>query len=218
MVKDISMEKNIQAWYSPELKKTSVRRIAILPFASPPLTHKVVVDQHAACSFCAAPLASHKDFSIAGERLAVYLYQAIPPGYSYETIPMERVLSSFYLEHGRHDYFGNTAFIQDMGRKLGVDAVVAGEVLRVTEREGGSYSVVNPSSVSFRMTMFRVQDGSELYKVLFDETQRPLSEQPERIFQWSKLRFRWLTADELAKSGMNRVAATLPGVQMNGRR
>lgn len=124
---------------------------------------------------------------------------------------MEKVFSRFQLEHGRHDFFGDVDFILGLGRGLGVDAVVAGEILRISEREGGDYSVVDPSSVSFRITMFRVKDGSELYRAVYDETQRPLSEQPERLLKPSRLRFRWLTADELAKAGMLEVAATFPG-------
>ncbi|MDX1764398.1 MAG: hypothetical protein R3231_08770 [bacterium] len=211
LVTDMRLHQNLQVWRSSELQKAPVGKLAIVPFASPPLTETVVSAGDGVCSFCGVSVAAHKDFAKAGERLATYLYGELFSMSSLELVPMEEVYSLFQLEHGRHDFFRDADFILSLGRRLGADAVVAGEVLRIKEREGGDYSVVNPSSVSFRITMFRVSDGSEIYRAVYDETQRPLSEQPERLLQPSKLRFRWLTADELAKGGMRDVAATFPG-------
>ena len=212
LVGDVHLRQNLQVWRSPELQKTPVRTVAILPFASPPLSEKAVSTADGLCSFCGISMGEHKDFSKAGERLATYLYGGLSGVTSLDLAPMEMVYSRFQLEHGRHDFFDDVDFILGLGRGLGVEAVVAGEILRISEREGGDYAVVNPSSVSFRITMFRVKDGSELYRAVYDETQRPLSEQPERLLHPSKVRFRWLTADELAKAGMLDVAATFPGV------
>ena len=212
LVGDVHLRHNLQVWRSPELQKTPFRTVAILPFASPPLSEKAVSTADGLCSFCGISMGEHKDFSKAGERLATYLYGGLSGVTSLDLVPIEMVYSRFQLEHGRHDFFDDVDFILGLGRDLGVDAVVAGEILRISEREGGDYAVVNPSSVSFRITMFRVKDGSELYRAVYDETQRPLSEQPERLLQPSRLRFRWLTADELAKAGMLDVAATFPGV------
>lgn len=211
LVTDMRLHQNLQVWQSSDLKKISLNRVAILPFASPPLSEKAFPAGDMLCSFCGFSVAEHKDFSRAGERLAGYLYQGLSGASSFELVPMERVYSLFQLEHARHDFFGDVDFILSLGRELRADAVVAGEILRISERQGGDYSVVNPSSVSFRITMFRVNDGSELYRAVYDETQRPFSEQPERLLQPSKLRFRWLTADELAKTGMQDVVTAFPG-------
>jgi len=125
---------------------------------------------------------------------------------------LDQAFSIFHLQKGAKDIYNDIQLIMELGKKLGVDAVVVGEVLRIHERVGGNYSIVSPASVAFRLKMIQVQDGMEFYKVLYDETQKPLSEEPQRLFHWSKIRFRWLTADQLTRAGIHESVMTFPGV------
>ena len=151
---------------------------------------------------------------MAAERLAEYLYQEMAKRtLTYELVPLEEVFSALSLQEKKVKPLSDVRFAMDFGRKLGVDAVVIGEVLRIRERQGENYSVLEPASVSFKMKMIRVVDGVALYKGLFDETQKPLSEEPERLFRWSKIRFRWQTAEELSRAGMQEAARSFPGVE-----
>jgi hypothetical protein len=211
LVKDINLKRNFKAWESPDLAKTQIRRVAILPFISHDLGHPAPEGEGVVCSFCGRPVSEHKDFSKAGERLALYLYEALLPISSYKLIPMEKVVSTLNVEGRPRDTLTKISALKEIGKELDVDALVTGEILRISERVGGNYSVITPASVSFRIVMIRVADGKELYRVLYDETQRPLSEEPELLFKPSKIRFRWQTADQLAHAGMREVAAVFPG-------
>lgn len=213
VVKEIKFQKNLEVWVIPDFEKAGIKRLAILPFESPVFS-SVKIDVEGTCSFCGHPLEEHKDFSMAAERLAEYLYQEMAKRtLTYELVPLEEVFSALSLQEKKVKPFSDVRFAMDFGRKLGVDAVVIGEVLRIRERQGENYSVLEPASVSFKMKMIRVVDGVALYKGLFDETQKPLSEEPERLFRWSKIRFRWQTAEELSRAGMQEAARSFPGVE-----
>jgi hypothetical protein len=210
LVDDIHLHKNLQVWQAPALDVTQIRKIAILPFVS----HKAVVKEERSevpCSFCGHPVREHKDYSRAGERLAEYLYEDMKKSGSYEIVPLEEVFSDPSLQEEARDI----RFFMEFGERLGADAVVVGEILRIEEREGTNYSVKSPASVAFRLKMVRVRDGMELYRASYDETQKPLSEEPQRLFKWSKVRFYWQTAEQLVRSGMREVAESFPGMIKN---
>ncbi len=207
---DMGLHKTLEVWTARDLDPKSLAAVAVLPFETPP-PPKHVEDHALLCSFCGHPVTEHKDFSMAGDRLAINLYEALQRIVPYELIPPEKTLAELQLAH-RRDHFSDRAFLREFGRKLGADALVVSEILRVRERQGETYSVTEPASVSFRVTLIRASDGAELYRAVFDETQRPISEEPERLLRPGTLRFRWLTAEQLARTGIDRVARAFPGV------
>jgi hypothetical protein len=211
IVREIHFQKNLEVWRSPDMKKVEIKRVAILPFVSSSAKASEEHAEDTVCSFCGHPIQEHKDFSKAGERLASYLYEEIHQKVAYETIPLEQVFVTLNLEQGTQDPYSDVVFLKKIGNQLGVDSVVVGEVIEIKERVGGNYSVVTPASVTFRIKMIRVIDGMEFYRASFHETQKPLSEEPERLFKWSKVRLRWQTADQLSRAGMRDVAASFPG-------
>jgi hypothetical protein len=217
IMKDIHLHKNLEVWRSPDLEKIEIKRIAILPFVSPRHEAGKEIPDEILCSFCGHPIVEHKDFSEAGERLAVYLYEEIHQRAAYETVPLEQVIVTLNLEQETRDPYTDIGFLKKIGSQLGVDSVVVGEVLEIKERVGANYSVVTPASVSFRIKMIRVMDGMEYYRASFYETQKPLSEEPQRLFNWSKIRLRWQTAEQLSRAGMRDVAASFPGIQKKAR-
>jgi hypothetical protein len=97
-----------------------------------------------------------------------------------------------------------------MGRKLGADAVVSGKIFRFQQRVGTSYAVDTPASVAFSMYLLRVADGDMIWAGNFDETQRPLSDDLLQISTWAKRGARFLTAEELAHTGLTKVMAAFP--------
>ncbi len=207
---EMGVRRSLAVWEARDLDPKSIGAVAVLPFESSP-PPKVVDDSALLCSFCGHPVREHSDFSRAGERLAIDLYEALRKMAPYELVPPEKTLAELQLAH-RRDHFSDTDFLRDFGRKLGADAIVVGEILRIRERQGETYSVVAPASVAFRVTLVRAVDGAELYRAVFDETQRPISEEPERLLRPGTLRFRWLTAEQLARTGVERMARVFPGV------
>jgi hypothetical protein len=96
------------------------------------------------------------------------------------------------------------------GRKLGVEAVLVGHIYRFRQRVGGAASAETPASVAFDLAMVRVADAQVLWKNSFDETQKSLSENLFNIEQYMKTGLRWLTAQELARVGMDQLMLRFP--------
>ena len=97
---------------------------------------------------------------------------------------------------------GELKLLQGFARDLGVDAVLYGKLYRFRERVGSEYSVKSPASVAFSMILVRATDGAVLWRYSFDETQQALT---ENILNWKfyrKAGMRWVTAEELARYGM----------------
>ncbi len=78
-------------------------------------------------------------------------------------------------------------------------------IYRFQERRGGAFSVERPASVGFHVHLF---DESGLAKVfVFDETQRPLSENVFGFFTFLRRGARWITAEELSREGVRKAVS-----------
>ena len=97
-----------------------------------------------------------------------------------------------------------------MGKSLHADAVMSGTIYRFQERAGTGLSVSTPASVAFAMELIRVADGRVIWNRAFDETQRSLDEDLFKIGTFLKRGGKWLTAEELAISGLNETMASFP--------
>ncbi len=108
----------------------------------------------------------------------------------------------------------NTLSEQDLwietGRDLGADAVIVGHLYRFRERIGSQYSVEVPASVAFDIHLIGVRDGRLLWSGKFDETQQSLDENLYQLGTFLSRRARWITAQELAVSGLEGVLETFP--------
>jgi len=98
----------------------------------------------------------------------------------------------------------------ETGRKLEADAVVSGTIFRFRQRIGTKFSVDTPASVAFSIYLLRVADGRLIWDGHFDETQQPLSENLFKLSSFVKRGGAWLTAEELAGFGFNKVMASFP--------
>lgn len=92
--------------------------------------------------------------------------------------------------------------LQKIGAKSGTDAILYGRIFRYEERVGKTYSAQNPASVAFDLHLVRTSDGVIIWKGRFDETQVSLMENILKLPTYLKRGFKWLTADELAREGM----------------
>jgi len=89
------------------------------------------------------------------------------------------------------------------GRQHGADAVMVGNLYRFNERVGTTYSVVSPASVAFDLHLIGVSSGRVLWTGHVDETQRSLSENLFEIGSFIKRKGEWVSADDLATSGLD---------------
>jgi len=100
--------------------------------------------------------------------------------------------------------------IVEKGRENNADAVILGYVYRYIERVGTRYSVKSPASVAFGFHLLSVKNGRILWSAHFDETQHSLSEILFNLKAFIKRKASWITADEMATSGLEEILKTFP--------
>lgn len=114
---------------------------------------------------------------------------------------------------------GEFEILKRIGKAFSADGVLAGYLYRWREREGQDYAVRNPASVAYDLYLIRPSDGSILWKRVFDVTQKSLSENLLEMDTFIEGGGKWMTADQLAEVGLNRLVEELsrPGVSQGAR-
>jgi hypothetical protein len=105
------------------------------------------------------------------------------------------------------------AVMKTIGRELRADGVIWGGVFRYQNRQGSSYGVQKPASVSLDLHLLRVKDGALVWKTQWQQTQKSLSEDLFQLGEVSRRGLRWMTAEELAKAGLEEMFKNFPGPQ-----
>jgi hypothetical protein len=100
--------------------------------------------------------------------------------------------------------------IMEAGRKLDADAVIYGYVYRYEERVGTPYAIDSPASVAFDIHLINTASGSLLWNGHFDETQQSLSENLFKLGTFVKRKAQWISAHEMAMTGLEEVMKTFP--------
>ena len=98
-----------------------------------------------------------------------------------------------------------------VGEQAGVDGVLTGYVYRYRERRGYQYAVEEPASVAFGVYLIRVKNGDMVWKGVFDKTQTSLMENILDVKTFIRGHGTWLTAEQLAEAGIDRILQTFPG-------
>jgi len=100
--------------------------------------------------------------------------------------------------------------LQQAGKELGVDAVVAGYVFCFRERKGYTYSIESPATVAFSVHLVRVSDGTLMWSGIYDRTQKSLTENVLDISSFIRMGGKWVTAEELAVEGVDEILDVFP--------
>lgn len=107
-----------------------------------------------------------------------------------------------------------TETLRTLGRKigetLGVDMIWVGCIWQYKRRVGSAIAVSSPASVGFGIGMIDVSTGELLWQGRFEETQRPLLDNILDAKAFFKKGAKWLTADELARFGINELFEKYP--------
>lgn len=93
-----------------------------------------------------------------------------------------------------------------LGKALSVDAVLFGFV-RVYRERAGSELAATPAAVGFELRLVSAVDGAVLWVGSYYEEQKPLTEDLRGF--WER-RGKFVTAEQLAQSGVNRVMQRFP--------
>ncbi|MDI6725732.1 MAG: hypothetical protein QMD32_02120 [Smithellaceae bacterium] len=102
------------------------------------------------------------------------------------------------------------SFFRSLGKEMGVDGLITGNVYRFRDRRGRSYSAQYPASVAFEIGLVRTSDGAVVWRGIFDKTQKSLLENLLDISSFYRQRGRWVTARELAEEGMEDIMQRIP--------
>ncbi len=123
-----------------------------------------------------------------------------------EIIPREKVEGIYRRVGAESLKMPLPEIIKKTGAELDADLIVAGYVFRYVERIGYDYAVEKAASVAFEINFVNPQDGSIIWRGVFDKTQKSLMED---VFHVSSLR--WLTVRELTKQGMHQTLKSYSG-------
>ncbi|MDD5099759.1 MAG: hypothetical protein PHP66_02290 [Syntrophales bacterium] len=102
--------------------------------------------------------------------------------------------------------------LRNVGSELGAEGIVIGYLYRFRERKGASFSVEQPASVALEIHLLRVEDGVLVWRAAFDRTQSSLMEDLLQIGSFYREKARWVTAEELADEGLEKILESFPGL------
>jgi len=143
------------------------------------------------------------------------LFEMLASEKRYELVSPGQVQGSLALVVGSDPHVRKTPLemIQAVGKRLDVDAVLAGHVYRWREREGADYGVHRPASVAFDVSLVRPEDGAILWRWKYDKTQKSFFENALDLSTFVKSRGRWLKVKDLAMIGCQNMIKALPKEQ-----
>jgi hypothetical protein len=97
-----------------------------------------------------------------------------------------------------------------IGRELGLDAVVIGGVYHYEQRQGSALGVQSPASAAFDAHLIQVADKKVVWSGRFDETQHSLSENLLTVGSFVKGGAQWVTVERWSEIGIERMLRTFP--------
>ena len=98
----------------------------------------------------------------------------------------------------------------ETAKALSADAVMIGHIYRFKQRIGTRYAIKSPASVAFDTYLINVKNNAVLWSGYFDDTQRSLSENLLQFGTFLKRKGSWITAEEMARSGLEEIFRTIP--------
>ena len=186
-----------------------IKKLLVMPFKN--MTHVYGEDATIQCRLCGNIFTTGKVEKDADKMLTDHVASLLKSRKDLELVPenqAEGALST--ILSGESAELSERELLTKVGFSLGADAVLAGKVYRFVERDGNGFSAKSPAAVAFELDLILVSDGRVVWSGHFDETQKSLF---ENLFQWNTFWQRkgmWITAEQLATEGLNRVFETFP--------
>lgn len=186
-----------------------IKKLLVMPFKN--MTHVYGEDATVQCRLCGNIFTTGKVEKGADKMLTDHVASLLKSRKDLELVPesqAEGVLSTILSDESAE--LPERELLTKVGFSLGADAVLAGKVYRFVERDGTGFSAKSPAAVAFELDLILVSDGRVVWSGHFDETQKSLF---ENLFQWNTFWQRkglWITAEQLATEGLNRIFETFP--------
>jgi len=191
-----------------ELPPEQIERVALIPIFKGTLTSSV--DASLECPICNLTVGMEDMEPDADSVLTNLVQHALERKYGQRVVPPSKVLGAFMEVPKDETKDTPLTLARKTGRALEATHVMVGLVWRFRERVGGSMGVESPASVGFVLHLVDVEAGQVVWRGAFQETQRSLSENILDAPTFFKRGGKWLTAAELADSGVEKVFQKLP--------
>jgi hypothetical protein len=186
----------------------TVERIGVMPFFKG--SYGSDITSSLTCPVCELTFEPDNLTSDCDRVLTGFAQDLLEIRYGDKLIPMADVKKAY--RSMPKDEFKDTplALTQRLGKAMSANAMVVGTVWRYRDRKGGTRAVESPSSVAFAVHLVDVETGSIVWSRTFAETQRTLSENILKAPTFFERGAKWLSADELARFGMEEVFKNFP--------
>jgi len=185
-----------------------VERIGLMPFIKG--RYGAEINESLSCTVCLLlndprDLAPDSDFI-----LTQYTQKALQKRLGEKVITLEQSAEAY--ERIPRDDIKDTprSLAKKLGEALDAELIIVGNVWKYRERVGGSRAISEAASVAFAIYIIEVTSGKLLWKEVFSETQRPLSENTLRARSFFERGSKWLSANELASFGVTEIFQKFP--------
>lgn len=162
------------------------------------------------CPICELYFRSENIKDGADRAITGYVQEALERRYRDKVIALDEV-ARVYQGIPRDDTKDTPrSLAQKAGVSLGADLMIVGAIWRYRDRIRDPMGPERGASVAFDIYLVEISSGKTLWKKKFDETQRPLTEDIRGAKVLLKKGARWLSADELARYGVEEVFKGFP--------
>ncbi|MGD2271568.1 MAG: hypothetical protein PVI06_14290 [Desulfobacterales bacterium] len=192
---------------TPEL--SGKETILVLPFRN--LTKETDAGGIVRCPGCGTAFLSGEVLKTAGRLLTTHLLSFLRNNTSLILVTAHQptITPSEPLSQSPNAVTEREA-LMTAGRTAKTDMVLAGYIFRFKQRIGTQYSVQSPASVAFGLHLINTDLGVSLWEGHYDETQQSLSENLFGLPKFIKRKWKWITAEEMAISGLQKMLETFP--------
>jgi len=186
------------------------KRLVLVPFQVEKTDHSDIIR----CRACGNILSAGRVDGDPNPNLTLMLWELLTDqAKGYELVSPGQAEGVYQAQLAKKIDQDPLVLMKTIGRELKADGVVWGGVFRYENRKGTAYGVQEPASVSLDLHLLRVSDGVIVWKAQWSQTQKSLSEDLFQLGEVTKRGLRWMTAEELAKSGLTEMIKGLPGPQ-----
>jgi hypothetical protein len=188
--------------------KIQWERIGVMPFFKG--RRSADTGESLTCPICELSFKAENIKEGADREITGYVQEALGRRYKDRVIALDEV-SRIYQGIPREDTEDTPrSLARKTGEALGADLMIVGTLWRYRDRVRDPIGPGRGASVAFDMYLIEVSRGKTLWKARFDETQRPLTEDIRGAKVLLKKGARWLSADELARYGIEEVFKKFP--------
>ena len=162
------------------------------------------------CPLCELTFISENIKGDAERALTGYVQRALELRHGTKVIALDEVSSVYQGIPGDDTKETPRSLARKTGEALAADLMMVGTVWRYRDGVRDPIGPGRGASVAFDMYLIEVSSGKMLWKARFDETQRPLTEDIRGAKVLIKKGARWLSADELARYGVEEAIKKFP--------